>query len=74
MVVWERSETSSRERKTRRRTILAHFEATTESGELVQEFGDSRRQFKFFGGHGVLAIPKSVVTDDAPDDANDDGK
>jgi 4-amino-4-deoxy-L-arabinose transferase-like glycosyltransferase len=74
VVVWERSETSSRERKTRRRTILAHFEATTESGELVQEFGDSRRQFKFFGGHGVLAIPKPVVTDDAPDDANDDGK
>lgn len=71
VVVWQRSETSSKERKTRRRTILAWFESTTETGELVQEFGDSRRQFKFFGGQRLLATPKPVPTDAGPEDASD---
>lgn len=73
VLVWERSETSSKDRKHRRRSILAWFDSTIELGELVQENGDSRRQFKFFAGRGLLAAPKPVEIDDAPaEDAKSD--
>lgn len=74
LLVWQRSETSSKERKLRRRTILAWFDATTELGELVQEIGDSRRQFKFFAGSRLRAVPKPIAVDDLTTDGDDADK